>query len=464
MLRACRANLCLGKKRLETSCQLILSFVGYTLTLLQNQAFGKMITANDPTRKSWIDVPQNSDFPIQNIPFGVFITTDDEITTGTRIGNTAVDLADLHQLGYFEGIDLPDDTFLQDTLNDFISLGKTIWRQVRSRLAEIFDENNPTLRDNEAHKREVLYPIDEVQMLMPVYIQDYTDFYSSKEHATNVGKMFRDPDNALLPNWLHIPVGYHGRSSSIIISGEPVHRPKGQRMPPGADAPVFGPSTRVDFELEMAFITADGKPLGQSIRTEEAADFIFGMVLFNDWSARDIQKWEYVPLGPFLAKSFASSMSPWVVTMDALEPFRVAGPKQEPTPLPYLQIDGDQNYDIHLEVALQPENSEETRVSKSNFKHMYWNMAQQLAHHTVNGCNINVGDLMASGTISGPTEDSYGSMLELAWSGQKPIKLNDGAERSFIEDHDTVIMRGWCQNEDVRIGFGELSNKLLPAT
>lgn len=258
-----------------------------------------MNIANDPSRKSWIDVPANSDFPIQNIPFGVFITTDDEITTGTRIGNTAVDLADLYQLGYFEGIDMPDDTFLQDTLNDFISLGRGIWRQVRNRLAEIFDENNPVLRDNEAHKREVLYPIDEVQMLMPVYIQDYTDFYSSREHATNVGKMFRDPDNALLPNWLHIPVGYHGRSSSIIISEEPVHRPKGQRMPPGAEKPVFGPSTRVDFELEMAFITTDGKPLGQSISIDETEEYIFGMVLFNDWSARDIQKWEYVPLGPF---------------------------------------------------------------------------------------------------------------------------------------------------------------------
>ncbi len=435
----------------------------YALTLPQNQAVFKMIAANDPKRKTWIHVPDNSDFPIQNIPFGVFITLDDEITTGTRIGDTAIDLADMYQLGYFEGIDLPDDTFLQDTLNDFISLGRGIWRQVRNRLAEIFDAENLTLRDNEAHKREILYRIEDVQMLMPVFIQDYTDFYSSKEHATNVGKMFRDPDNALLPNWLHIPVGYHGRSSSIMISGEPVIRPKGQRMPPGADAPIFGPSTRVDFELEMAFITGDGKAMGKSIGTDEAEEYIFGMVLFNDWSARDIQKWEYVPLGPFLAKNFASSISPWVVTMDALEPFRVAGPKQEPTPLPYLQVDGDQNIDINLEVTIKPENGEETRVSKSNFKHMYWNMAQQLAHHTVNGCNINCGDMMASGTISGPTEDSFGSMLELAWSGQKPLKLEDGSERSFIEDNDTVTMRGWCQKDGLRIGFGEVSSKLLPA-
>lgn len=419
--------------------------------------------ANNPNRTSWINVPANSDFPIQNIPFGVFITTDDEITTGTRIGDVAVDLADLHQLGYFDGIDLPDDTFLQDTLNDFISLGRGIWRQVRNRLAEIFDANNPALRDNEAHKREVLYPITEVQMLMPVFCQDYTDFYSSREHATNVGKMFRDPANALLPNWLHLPVGYHGRSSSIIISGEPVHRPKGQSLPAGAEAPVFGPSKRVDFELEMAFITADGKPLGQNIPTMEAEEYIFGMVLFNDWSARDLQKWEYVPLGPFLAKNFASSISPWVVTLDALQPFRTAGPSQSPQPLPYLQTEGNRNIDINLEVALMPENQPETTICKTNFKHMYWNMAQQLAHHTINGCNINAGDMMASGTISGPTPDSFGSMLELSWSGQNPLTLANGVQRSFVEDNDTVIMRGHCYNGTTRIGFGEVRSKLLPA-
>ena len=422
-----------------------------------------MITANDPTRKSWIEVPANSDFPIQNIPFGVFIPADDVITTGTRIGNTAIDLSAMQQLGYFEDIELPSDTFLQDTLNDFISLGRPTWRAVRNRIAEVFDINNPALRDNSDHRKQILFPASEVQMLLPVYTQDYTDFYSSREHATNVGKMFRDPDNALLPNWLHIPVGYHGRSSSIIISEEPVHRPKGQRLPPGAEKPVFGPSVRVDFELEMAFITTDGKPLGQSISIDETEEYIFGMVLFNDWSARDIQKWEYVPLGPFLAKNFASSISPWVVTMDALVPYRVAGPKQDPEPLPYLKYAGNGNFDVNLEVALQPENADETRVCKTNFKHMYWNMYQQLAHHTVNGCNINAGDMMASGTISGPTPDSYGSMLELAWSGQKPLKLADGTERSFIEDNDTVIMRGWCDNGKVRIGFGEVRSKLLPA-
>ena len=418
--------------------------------------------ANDPSRKTWISVPENSDFPIQNIPFGVFITTDDEITTGTRIGDTAIDLNDLQQLGYFEGIDLPDDTFLQDTLNDFISLGKSIWRQVRGRLAEIFDETNPKLRDNDAHKREILYPIDDVQMLMPVFAQDYTDFYSSKEHATNLGIMFRDKDNPLLENWLHMPVGYHGRSSSIVISGENIHRPKGQTKAPDASGPSFGPSKRMDFELEMAFITSDGKPLGERISVAEAEEYIFGMVVFNDWSARDIQKWEYVPLGPFLGKNFGSSISPWVVTLDALEPFRVYGPEQEPKPLDYLQSNGPRSYDINLEVYIQPQGSVESKVSTSNYRYMYWNMCQQLAHHTVNGCNINSGDMMASGTISGPTHDSCGSMLELSKGGTEKLTLDDGQQRAFIEDNDTVVMKAYSQNENVRIGFGEVRSKILP--
>jgi fumarylacetoacetase len=419
--------------------------------------------ANDPSRKTWINVPENSDFPIQNIPFGVFITTDDEITTGTRIGDTAIDLNDLQQLGYFEDIDLPDGLFLQDTLNDFISLGRSVWRQVRGRLAEIFDETNPKLRDNEAHKREVLYPINEVQMLMPVFAQDYTDFYSSKEHATNLGTMFRDKDNPLLENWLHIPVGYHGRSSSIVISGENIHRPKGQTKAPGADGPSFGPSKRMDFELEMAFITSDGKPLGDRISVAEAEDYIFGMVIFNDWSARDIQKWDYVPLGPFLGKIFGSSISPWVVTLDALEPFRVYGPEQDPKPLDYLQSNGPRSYNINLEVYIQPKDSVESKISTSNYRYMYWNMCQQLAHHTVNGCNINSGDMMASGTISGPTHDSCGSMLELSRGGTEKLKLDDGQERAFIEDYDTVVMKAFSTNDNVRIGFGEVRSQLLPA-
>ncbi|RAK20689.1 fumarylacetoacetate hydrolase [Flavobacterium aquaticum] len=419
--------------------------------------------ANDPLRKSWINVPENSDFPIQNIPFGVFITKEDVITIGTRIGNCAIDMGALQQLGYFEGIELTDDMFMQDTLNDFISDGRKTWRLVRNRLAEIFDENNPLLRDNKDHREVVIFKVEDIEMLLPVQIGDYTDFYSSKEHATNVGKMFRDPENALLPNWLHIPVGYHGRSSTIVPSGIPVHRPYGQTLPNGETTPVFGPSKLVDFELETAFITTDANLMGEPIPVEEAEEHIFGMVLFNDWSARDIQKWEYVPLGPFLAKNFASSISPWIVTMDALEPFRTKGPEQSPEPLPYLKQKGEKAFDINLEVAIQPENAVETVVSRSNFKYMYWSMAQQLAHHTINGCRVNSGDMMGSGTISGPTEDSFGSMLELSWGGQKPLKMNDGSERKFINDNDTVIIRGFCQKDNLRIGFGEVSSKLLPA-
>jgi len=420
------------------------------------------LKTNDPSKKTWIPVPMDSDFPIQNIPFGVFLTRDDIITIGTRIGNTAIDLGALHQLGYFDGIPLTDDIFLQDTLNDFISDGKKTWRLVRNRISEIFDLKNDTLQKNEDHKKIVLFTMAEIEMQLPVQIGDYTDFYSSKEHATNVGTMFRDPDNALLPNWLHIPVGYHGRSSSIVTSGTPIRRPMGQTMPADADKPVFGPSKLVDFELEMAFITTDANVLGEPIPVDEAEDYIFGMVLFNDWSARDIQKWEYVPLGPFLAKNFASSISPWIVTMDALQPFKIESTAQNPEPLPYLQQKERKTYDIQLEVALVPENGVSTTLTKSNFKYMYWTMAQQLAHHTINGCNVNSGDMMGSGTISGPTADSYGSMLELSWGGKNPVALNDGTTRKFIEDNDTIIFKGYCKKDGVRLGFGKISTKLLP--
>lgn len=418
--------------------------------------------ANDPTRKTWLNIPEKSDFPIQNIPFGVFITKEDVITIGTRIGDYAIDMGALQQLGYFDGIELTDDMFMQDTLNDFISDGKKTWRLVRNRLAQIFDENNPKLRDNAKHRDVVIFEMADVEMLLPVQIGDYTDFYSSKEHATNVGKMFRDPENALLPNWLHIPVGYHGRSSTIVPSGVPVRRPNGQTMPADATEPVFGPSRLVDFELETAFITTDANVMGEPIPVDEAEDYIFGMVLFNDWSARDIQKWEYVPLGPFLAKNFASSISPWIVTMDALMPFKTESPEQSPTPLPYLQQKNKTTFDINLQIGIAPEGAEETVVSRTNFKYMYWTMAQQLAHHTVNGCRVNSGDMMGSGTISGSTPDSFGSMLELTWGGKNPIKLNDGSERKFIQDGDTVTIKGYCENESVRIGFGECSSKLLP--
>jgi fumarylacetoacetase len=421
------------------------------------------ITANYPDRKSWLDIVPESDFPIQNIPFGVFLTKENIVTVGTRLGDYAIDLGAMQQLNYFEGIDLTDDVFMQDTLNDFISDGKKTWRLVRNRIADIFDANNAKLRDNKKHRDVVIFKMQDIEMQLPVYIGDYTDFYSSKEHATNVGAMFRDPENALLPNWLHIPVGYHGRSSTIVPSGISVHRPNGQILPNGETQPIFGPSKSVDFELETAFITTDANIMGENIPIKEAEEYIFGMVLLNDWSARDIQKWEYVPLGPFLAKNFASSISPWIVTMDALEPFRVGSPKQEPAPLAYLQQKGNHAFDISLEVSIQPEKSAPTIVSKSNFKYMYWTMSQQLAHHTSNGCRINSGDMMGSGTISGPTKDSYGSMLELTWGGKNPIIMSDGTERKFINDGDTVIIKGFCKNENIRIGFGEVSTKLLPA-
>ncbi len=421
------------------------------------------ITANDPNRKTWLKVDENSDFPIQNIPFGVFLTRDDIITIGTRIGDFAIDLGALHQLGYFEDIPLTDDIFLQDTLNDFIADGRKTWRLVRNKIADIFDENNATLKDNGQHKDRIIFTMNEVEMQLPVDIGDYTDFYASKEHATNVGSLFRDPENALLPNWVHIPIGYHGRSSSIVPSGTPVRRPSGQTKPPHLDSPIFGASKLLDFELEMAFITTDVNKLGQTISIDDANEYIFGLVLFNDWSARDIQGWEYVPLGPFLGKSFASTISPWIVTLDALKPFKVESPKQDPKPLPYLKQSGKKSYDIHLQAFIQPENGEENLVSDSNFKYMYWTIVQQLTHHTSNGCNVRAGDMMGSGTISGPTPDSYGSMLELTWRGQNPIKLKDGTERKFINDNDTVIMRGFCENDKVRIGFGDCTGKVLPA-
>lgn len=420
------------------------------------------LSANNPNRKSWISVDSNSDFPIQNIPFGVFITKDDVVTIGTRIGDTAIDLGAMQRLGYFEGIELTDDMFMQDTLNDFISDGKKTWRLVRNRIAQVFDATNPKLRDNPEHKSIILFGLDEIEMQLPVLIGDYTDFYSSKEHATNVGKMFRDPENALLPNWLHLPVGYHGRSSTIVPSGISVHRPYGQTLPADAKEPIFGPSRLIDFELEMAFITTDANAMGEPIPVDEAEDHIFGLVLFNDWSARDIQKWEYVPLGPFLAKNFASSISPWIVTLDALEPYRCQSPEQNPKPLPYLQQKIASTFDIQLEVYIQPENGDENLVCESNFKYLYWTMAQQLAHHTVNGCRVNSGDMMGSGTISGATPNSFGSMLELTWGGKNPIKLSDGSERKFIIDFDTVIMRGHCFNGKTRIGFGEVKSTLLP--
>jgi fumarylacetoacetase len=419
--------------------------------------------ANDPALRSWVAVSEGSDFPIQNLPFGVFKTSQLTPRVGVRIGDHVLDLETLFVLGYLENTTFELSDFDTDYLNSMMKKGKKGTRELRNRISKLLDVNQRDLQDNEHHVAQVLLPVEQVEMCMPIQIGDYTDFYSSKEHATNVGVMFRDPANALLPNWLWIPVGYHGRSSSIVISGEAIRRPKGQIKPVETEDPIYAPSRQLDFELEMGFFTYDGKQLGDSISTAEAEDYIFGMCLFNDWSARDIQKWEYVPLGPFLAKNFASSISAWIVTMDALAPFKVETPTQEPKVLEYLEFEGLKSYDIQLEVAIKPETSEQTVISRSNFKYMYWNMAQQLAHHTVNGCNVRAGDLMGSGTISGPTEDSYGSMLELAWKGTKPLKMNDGSERKFILDHDEVIMRGHCEKNGIRLGFGEVVTKVLPA-
>lgn len=422
-----------------------------------------MIKANNPELKSWLHVSEHSDFPIQNIPLGV-VQKEKEVFVATRIGDTVINLKELFLLGYLSEKDFNINQFDCDNLNALMKEGKQGTRTLREQLSDLFNSNNSILKDNVEHRTKVLCASEEVLMCMPIQIGDYTDFYSSKEHATNVGMMFRDPKNALLPNWLWIPVGYHGRASSVIVSGQDVIRPKGQIRPNPNENPIYAPSRQVDFELEMAFITYNGKNLGESISTEEAEDFIFGLCLFNDWSARDIQAWEYVPLGPFLAKNFASSISPWIVTLDALQPYATETPEQNPEVLSYLQFKGKKSYDIHLEVGLQPEGRKEKVICNSNFKYMYWNMAQQLAHHTVNGCNIRVGDLMGSGTISGSTKDSFGSMLELTWRGANPIDMGDGVERKFIEDNDTVIMRGHCLKNNVRIGFGEVKAKLLPST
>ncbi len=407
----------------------------------------------------WVEVPRDSDFTVHNLPLGVYSTTDKvQRRLGVAIGNHILDLHQVAQTKVLEEFQLNEEVLLNPYLNDYIALGKPITNKIRTRLQQWLTTADITWED----QMNLFCLQSEARMHLPLQVGDYTDFYSSIEHATNVGKMFRDPDNALLPNWRHLPVGYHGRASSIIESGVPVRRPQGQTKP--ADGPpVFGPSNRLDFELEMAFVIGKDSPLGEAVSTAQAEDHIFGMVLLNDWSARDIQKWEYVPLGPFLAKNFASSISPWVVPLEALEPFRVPGPPQDPPVLPYLQYQGPKNYDINLEVSLQPENGEESVICRSNFKYMYWNMIQQLAHHTVGGCNVKIGDLMASGTISGQEPGSFGSMLELSWGGKQPISLKNGATRTFVEDHDTITMKGYAESGGIRIGFGEVRTKVLPA-
>jgi fumarylacetoacetase len=423
-----------------------------------------MISANDPSRRSWVTIPANSDFTIQNLPFGIFKTAHLTPRAGIAIGEHILDLAAAAELGYFNDLNFDVAAFRATTLNDFIALGRPVWRAVRDRVASLLDAQNATLQNDAAAQSRCLILQSDATLLLPIHIGDYTDFYSSIDHATNMGKMLRDPANALLPNWKHIPVGYHGRASSVVVSGNQFRRPKGQQKPADAEVPVFGPTKLLDFELETAFVIGKSTQLGETVSTAQAEEHIFGMLLFNDWSARDVQGWEYIPLGPFLSKNFCSVVSPWIVTLDALEPFRVAGYTQEPKVLPYLEYTGNCNIDIHLEVSIRSEAAAETVVCRSNYKYMYWTMEQQLAHHTCNGCNINVGDLMASGTISGPDEGSFGSMMEITWRGTKPVSMSDGSERKFINDGDTVIVRGYAEKNGVRVGFGECASKVLPAS
>ncbi|MCB9233108.1 MAG: fumarylacetoacetase [Bacteroidia bacterium] len=418
-----------------------------------------MHNPNDPSLTSWVESAQGSDFSIQNLPFGIYQMEGITPRAASAIGDQVVDL---YMASALFSADWKYDrtVFLSPSLNAFISLGREAWKATRRELSLLLmggKEAKPELASR------ILIPMHRVEMLLPVEIGDYTDFYSSIDHATNVGIMFRGKENALMPNWKWLPVGYHGRASSVVVSGTNLHRPKGQTSAADDQPPVFGPSRLVDFELEMGYIVGQGNALGDAVSTEEAEGHIFGLCLFNDWSARDIQRWEYVPLGPFLAKNFGSTISPWIVTMEALEPFRVPGYVQDPAPLEYLQTTGDRNFDLNLEVFIQPEGKEETRVCQSNFKYMYWSIAQQVAHHTVNGCNLRVGDLLASGTLSGPEPSSFGSMLELSWRGTQPVPLNDGSERKFIQDGDTVIIRGHGIRNGVRVGFGEVRSKILPA-
>ncbi|MEF3064752.1 fumarylacetoacetase [Pandoraea apista] len=416
--------------------------------------------------QSWVASANTgvTDFPLQNLPYGVFSTASQPTPrVGVAIGDQVLDLAALEAAGVLKAGDTP--VFAQSSINAFVSLGSAAWRATRARLTSLLAaDGDGALRDNATLRAQALVPLADATLHLPVQVPGYTDFYSSKEHATNVGSMFRDPANALLPNWLEIPIGYNGRASSVVVSGTPIHRPNGQIKLPDQPRPIFDGCRKLDFELETGFIVGCNTSLGESLSVEAAEAAIFGMVVLNDWSARDLQQWEYVPLGPFNAKTFGTSISPWVVTMEALEPFRVAGPAQDPQPLSYLQQQGKHAFDIELEVLLQAEgDAQPTSICRTNFRHMYWSMAQQFAHHTVSGCNVRVGDLMGSGTISGPTPDSFGSLLELTWNGKNPITLSSGAKRTFIEDGDTVVMAGWCQGDGYRVGFGEVSGKILPA-
>jgi len=411
---------------------------------------------------SWVQYNSDCDFPIQNLPYGVFTLNSGDIHIGVAIGNQILDLTAASSAGLFDGV-VDKELFQQSTLNNFMGAGRAVWTAARKRITELLSKDNATIRDSAELKEKVMVSQDSVKMVLPAKIGDYTDFYSSREHATNVGTMFRGKDNALMPNWLHLPVGYHGRASSVVVSGTPLHRPMGQLKPEDAD-PIWGSCKLLDFEIEMGYFIGPGNKLGERIKIENAEEQIFGVVLMNDWSARDIQKWEYVPLGPFCGKNFGTTISPWVVTLDALEPFRIKGYDQSnPSPLPYLKDDSHASYDISLSASIMaPSLKEPAVISNTNFKFMYWTMKQQLTHHTSTGCNFQPGDLCASGTISGTEPNSFGSMLELSWKGTKPLTLPNGEERKFLKDGDTVIMKGFAQGDGYKIGFGECSGEVLP--
>lgn len=414
---------------------------------------------------SFLEVAPESFFPIQNLPYGVFRSpAGGAPCIGVAIGAWVLDLAALEERGLFAHAAIREHRpFFRPSLNRFMSLGPAVWQAARETVTHLLRDTTPTLRDDHALRARALHRRADVEMLLPAEIGDYTDFYASKEHATNVGMMFRGQKHALLPNWRHLPVAYHGRASSVVASGTDVRRPRGQVKPDGRP-PRLAPSRRLDFELEVGFFVGPGNRLGEPIPAERALEHVFGMVLVNDWSARDIQQWEYVPLGPFLGKNFATTLSPWVVPMAALEPFRCAGPEQDPAPLPYLQAGARAAYDVHLEAAIQTSAMDAPQtVCRTNTRYLYWNVRQMIAHHTVNGCNLRPGDLLASGTISGPAETSYGSLLERTWRGERPLRLSDGEARAFLEDGDRVVLTGWAQGEGYRIGFGEASGRILPA-
>jgi fumarylacetoacetase len=433
---------------------------------------------------SFLEVAPDSHFPIQNLPFGIFKPREGKPRIGVALGEYVIDLAVLEDKGLLnaagaavstgKGEDLPPRTapstddrriFSQDCLNTFLTLGRPVWRNVRERLQHLLAAETPTLRDDPVLREHVVHRQQDVTMQLPARIGDYTDFYSSYHHAHNVGTMLRGPENALMPNWKWLPVAYHGRASSVVVSGTDVRRPKGQIKPADAPNPTFGPTKSLDYELEMAFLIGPGNSLGQSVPIERAADHIFGLVLMNDWSARDIQAWEYQPLGPFLAKNFCTSISPWIVTLEALEPFRKPLPRQDPVPLLYLCLTNDFTFDIHLEAHLRTSSMNKPHtITRTNFQNLYWSVSQQLAHHTVGGCNLQPGDLLASGTISGPTEESRGCMLELTWRGANPLKLPNGEARKWLEDGDTLSITGWCRGDGYRIGFGEVTGKIFPAS